>query len=286
MAEKQLHLSNDDFPRSNRANNRIMNFFDTHFHLPESGDCADYLAPLPCEHEFRLMAIGGALESSRRAAEFAAAHCRVWSACGVHPHEAEGFDGDLSGFADLLAGGAKIRAVGEIGLDFFYEFAPRARQRDCFAAFLTLALERNLPAVVHCRDQAERKDAYLECYAMLKDFAAAGGRFILHCYAGDGNDLEKFLALGGYIGLTGMVTFPKSANIRAILRQIPDDRLLLETDAPYLAPVPFRGQANHPGLLPVIAEFVARERGMRMEDLAALTVSNGLRAFGIAETEE
>lgn len=262
-----------------------MDFFDTHFHLPDTGELVGYLEELPPEHRFRLMAAGGSYESSRRAAEFAAGHPRVWCACGVHPHEAEGFSGDTGGFRELLAG-AKVRAVGEIGLDFFYDFAPRPVQMRCFEAFLALALEVKLPAIVHCRDQADRGDAYRECYAMLKDFAADGGRFILHCYAGDEAWLEKFLELGGYFGVTGMVTFPKSANIRVILKRIPDDRLLLETDAPYLAPVPYRGRENHPKHLPVIAEFAAREKCLELEDLAALTVSNGLRAFAVAETEE
>ena len=262
-----------------------MEIFDTHFHLPDEGDLGGYLAPLPAEVNFRLMAVGGSAVSSRRAAEFAAGHPRVWSACGIHPHEAESFTGSTGEFRELALSSPKIRAVGEIGLDYFYDFAPRPAQRRTLEAFLLLALELGLPAVIHCRDRAERRDAYRDCFAVLKDFAASGGRFEVHCYAGAPEDMERFLALGAFLGVTGMATFPKSADIRANLIRIPDDRLLLETDSPYLAPAPFRGRENHPALLPVIAEFAARERGTTPEELAELTTANGMRFFAIGEDE-
>ncbi len=264
-----------------------MDLFDTHFHLPDEGDTAHYLDALPGEHRFRLFALGGSLNSSRRANAFAQTHSRVWCACGVHPHDAEEFDGDVGPFRELLEQ-PRVRAVGEIGLDFYYDLSPRRRQMACFEQFLALALETNRPVCVHCRDAEERTDAYVEAYAMLREFAAEAGpgRMILHCYAGTPGYLEKFLELGAYIGVTGMVTFKKSDNIRDNLRRIPADRLLLETDSPYLAPVPYRGRTNHPAYLVEIAERTALELHEAPAALAARTAANGLSVFGIAENEE
>ena len=263
-----------------------MDLFDTHFHLPDAGVPDDYLTPLPEAFRFRLMTLGGSAASSRQAADFAMRHDAVWCGCGIHPHEAAGFTGSTAEFRDLAQSSAKVRAVGEIGLDYFYDFAPRAIQRRTLEAFLALALELDLPAVIHCRDQADRHDAYCDGCAMLREFAADGGRFEVHCYAGTPEYLEKFLELGAFLGVTGMVTFPKSVNIRENLGRIPADRLLIETDAPYLAPVPHRGKENHPAFLPVIAEFVARERRMPLEELARVTTRNGLRFFRIGEDEK
>ena len=259
-----------------------MDLFDTHFHLPEEGDLSNYLDALNPEHSYRLLALGGSLCGSQRALEFARKFDNVWCACGVHPHDAEEFSGDIAPFAEMLAD-SKVRAVGEIGLDYFYDLSPRDVQRKTFEKFLTLALEHNKVVSVHCRDQENRFDAYAECCSMLKEFAAAAGdgKIILHCYAGNQEYLEKFLALGAYIGVTGMVTFPKSSNIRENLRNIPRQRLLFETDAPYLAPVPFRGKPNHPALVEYTVKYAADFLQVPVEELATETTCNALRIFGL-----
>ena len=263
-----------------------MDLFDTHFHLPKEGPLDDYLDILNSEHRYRMLALGASVESSIRAFEFAQKSDNVWCACGVHPHDAENFSGDLAPFADMLAD-KKVRAVGEIGLDFFYDYSPRTDQIRCFEKFLALALEHNKPVSVHCRDQEERLDAYNETYAMLKDFACDAGpeKIILHCYAGNRDFLEKFLELGAFIGVTGMVTFPRSNNIRENLEHIPRERLLLETDSPYLAPVPFRGKTNHPAMVAVIARYVADFLKIPPEELSALTTGNALRVFELGEED-
>lgn len=259
-----------------------MDLFDTHFHLPEDGAGDDYLDALFGEHSYRMLALGGSLEGSHRALQFAGKHENVWCACGVHPHDAEDFGGDIEPFAEMLAD-SKVRAVGEIGLDYFYDLSPRDVQRKCFEKFLNLALTHHKPVSVHCRDQEARFDAYCDCWAMLKEFAASAGegKIILHCYAGNMAFLEKFLELGAYIGVTGMVTFPKSHNIRENLLHIPPERLLFETDSPYLAPVPFRGKPNHPALVGHIVKFAAEFLQRDPEVLAAQTTANALKVFDL-----
>ena len=261
-----------------------MNLFDTHFHLPEEGDLSDYLDKLDSSHSYRLMALGASHSGSVRALDFARQHRNVWCACGIHPHDAENFNGDTAPFAEMLAD-SKVRAVGEIGLDYFYDFSPRDQQKKCFERFLALAVEHKKPVSVHCRDQENRFDAYCDTYAMLKEFAEQMGeeKIILHCYAGNVEFLEKFVDLGAFIGVTGMVTFPKSHNIRENLLHIPRHRLLIETDSPYLAPVPFRGKPNHPALVAVVAEYIADFLQEDRQKLADETTANALRAFELGE---
>ena len=254
-----------------------MDLFDTHFHLPESGSLDDFPARLLPEHSYRMLALGASLAGSIRACEYASGQDNVWFACGVHPHDAENFDGDLEPFKNMLAN-PKNCAVGEIGLDFFYDFAPRRKQIKCFEQFLQLAAEYHKPVSVHCRDQADSIAAYEDCYAMLKNFMCNHDhKAVLHCYAGNGDFLEKFLELGCYIGVTGMVTFPKSDNIRQHLKNIPRDRLLFETDSPYLAPVPFRGKENHPALVATVVQYAANFLDLDPETLAAETTANALK---------
>lgn len=261
-----------------------MDLFDTHFHLPEEGDLSNYLDSLLAQHDYKMLALGGSLTGSLRALEFARKHNNVWCACGVHPHDAEEFDGNLEPFAAMLEDN-KVRAVGEIGLDYFYDLSPREVQRKTFEQFLALALEHNKPISVHCRDQENRFDAYNDCLAMLEEFAqtAGMGRIVLHCYAGNTDFLEKFLAIGSYIGVTGMVTFPKSNNIRENLLHTPRERLLFETDSPYLAPVPFRGKPNHPALVATVVEYAAEFLTVPPEKLAAETTANAVEFFELKD---
>ncbi len=256
----------------------MIQWFDTHFHYYGDLSPAEFLALHPESASMRLMAVGANYTESLHARTFAEAVPAAYFSAGVHPHSAGEYLNAPAEF-ELFHHHPKLRAVGEIGLDYYYDFSPRAEQRRVFDEFLLRALEWNLPAIVHCRDAENRFDAYEECFDRLRDFASGGGRMVLHCFAGTPAWAEKFLALGAYLGITGMVTFPKAENIRATLRVIPNDRLLLETDAPYLAPVPFRGKQNHPGLLPHIGKRVAEERGMSLADLAELTTANAEHFF-------
>ena len=256
--------------------------FDTHAHLGDDG-CPDE-ADFYCRAEEAgvpwILLCGSDLDSSRRAAEFASHFNRVYFAAGLHPLDVEKRPAGPAEF-EVFAEAPRFAAVGEIGLDYYYEAETRRKQLDVFQAFLELALRLDKPAVVHTRDRDGSPAAYDDAFALLSDFAGAGGRFVLHSFAGSLADLDRFASLGAYFGCGGMVTFKKADNIRALALRYPEDRILLETDSPYLAPVPFRGKENHPGYLPWTARALAALRGWSTERTATLTTSNAKRFFRI-----
>ena len=204
----------------------------------------------------------------------------LFFAAGVHPHEATGFDGDLSCFSGFKASG-KLRAVGEIGLDFYYDLADHESQIRVFRQMLELALSMNLPVSVHCRDKEDSEEAYGLCYDLLKAFSCSGGRFVIHSYSGSLVYMERFAELGAWFGVNGMITFKKAENIRVLARSYPAEKILLETDSPYLAPVPYRGKENTPSYIPLIAEALAEVRGMTLDEVCCLTNRNASDLFSI-----
>ncbi|MDD5698699.1 MAG: TatD family hydrolase [Victivallaceae bacterium] len=255
-----------------------MELFDTHFHYyPDGRTPREYYAAIKTPELKYLLAAGADFKESRTARDFAAQIDDCWFAAGVHPHAAAELE-DIRAF-DEFSGHDKLAAVGELGLDYFYNNSPRRIQRAVMERFLGLALEWKLPGIIHLRDGENKFDAYADALAMLKDFAQTGGRFVVHCFSGTPDWAEKFLELGAFLGITGIITFPRAANVRATLRVIPDDRLVIETDSPYLAPVPYRGKPNNPGYLIRVAEKIAAERSRPVEEIAALTTANSLRLF-------
>ena len=246
-------------------------------------DCAMALEALKLpfrETELFLTAVGGDYLESLRAREFASVVPRCWFAAGVHPHQAAAFLEERRDFS-IFRGDPRLVAVGELGLDYYYELSEREKHCRVFSEFLDLALEWNLPAVVHLRDRDGSDAAYRDGLTLLSSFAASGGRFAVHCYAGSREYMEEYLALGAYVGVTGMVTFRAADNIRRNLAAVPEERLLIETDSPYLAPVPFRGRENTPGLLVLAAAAAAAVRGATLEELAGMTMNNALEFFRI-----
>ena len=264
-------------------------FFDTHAHLGDDGcpDEAEYRRRAEESGVPWFLLCGSDYETSRRAADFAARSEGVYFAAGLHPLDIEKRP-DPAERVESFAGEPRFAAVGEIGLDYYYEAETREKQLAVFRSFLELALRLDRPAVVHTRDR-ERDGgtlAYDDAYGLLSDFASDGGRFVLHSFAGSVADLERFAALGAYFGVGGMVTFKKADNIRALALRYPEDRILLETDSPYLAPVPFRGKENHPSLLPWTAHALAALRGWSMSRTAATTTANAQRFFRISPQDE
>ena len=164
-------------------------------------------------------------------------------------------------------------------MDYYYEESPVTEQKIVFEKFLALALERDLPAMLHIRDKENSFNAADDALDRLRDFAAAKGRFVIHCCTIPENRIDDFLELGAMIGVTGMITFKRADNVRDMLKKVPLDRLLLETDSPYLAPVPFRGKANTPGLLPLAAQALAAERNLTLAELGVLTTDNAERFY-------
>ncbi len=273
---------------------QLMELFDTHFHFYGETSPVEFMnnvraslaVPPQCEpgtvDRLELLACGADYLESRRAMEFAQVIPDAWFAAGVHPHQAGDHLESPADFSEFRAH-PRLAAVGELGLDYFYDHSERTLQRRVLEVFLGLALEWNRPAIIHLRDRDGSDDAYRDAAALLTPFAAAGGRFVIHCFAGTPAWAERFLELGACCGVTGMVTFRRADNIREVLRVIPDDRLLIETDSPYLAPVPHRGEQNHPGYLILIAARIAAERGVPVDRIAALTTANARRFFRIPE---
>ncbi len=257
-----------------------MELFDTHFHYYDKEQSPqEYYEEIKTPELKYLLAAGADLEESRIARRFAEEIENSWFSAGVHPHSAAEFK-NIEAF-DEFKDHNKLAAIGEIGLDYFYDNSPRKIQRSVMEQFLALALQWNLPALIHLRDADGKFDAYADGLAMLKDFAGDGGRFVVHCFSGTPGWAEKFLELGAFLGVTGIVTFPGAANIRETLQVIPDERLLIETDSPYLAPVPYRGKTNNPGYVIKVAEKIAEERDRTVDKIAELTTDNAFGFFNL-----
>ena len=269
-----------------------MELFDSHFHYYGETSPVEYFRNVMAEaavppqsdagvpEKLYLMAAGGDYLESCRSREFAQVIETAYFAAGVHPHNADKFLAEANDFA-VFRGHPKLKAIGELGLDYFYEHSSRAEQMEVFRRFLELALAWDLPAIVHLRDKDGVWTAYEDGLALLTPFAAAGGRFVVHCFSGTPAWAEKFLALGACLGVTGLVTFNRADNIRETLAVIPDDRLLIETDCPYMAPVPLRGQRNEPAYIAYVCRKLAELREIDEEAAAEATFENGLRVFGL-----
>lgn len=204
-------------------------------------------------------------------------HAAFFATVGVHPHDAAKADDDSLKRVAALARHEKVIAVGEIGLDYHYDFAPRERQREMFAAQLAIAVEARLPVVIHTREAWDDTFELIE-----KHWTPAGIAGVMHCFTGGAAEARRCLALGFYLGFGGIVTFSKSVDIQQVARESPEERILVETDAPYLAPVPVRGKRNEPAFVIHTAAKVAALRESTEAQIAALTTANFERVFGRA----
>ena len=202
----------------------------------------------------------------------------VYASAGIHPHDARDYSEDVHRQLRELAGSKKVVAIGETGLDYHYDHSPREVQRNVFRKQLELAEETGLPAIIHCREADE------DALGIVRDSGLTRGVF--HCFSGDAAMAEQVMAMGLYISLAGPVTFRKAGGLHNIAATVPDDYLLIETDAPYLAPEPFRGRRNEPAYLPRTAQKIAELRGITLQDLARITTLNAKRLFNIGRLPE
>jgi TatD DNase family protein len=221
----------------------------------------------------RIVVVGTDLETSRAALALCAGDPRLYATAGLHPHEAERMD--EAAFAELAALAARedCVAVGETGLDWFKEYSPRDLQRASFRRQLALARELDKPVVVHCRD------AHEDTVALLREHP--GVRGVMHCYTFGPDELFPYLELGFYVSFSGVVTYPKNDANREAARRVPLERLLVETDSPFLAPQGRRGKRNEPAFAAEVLAAVARARGVPVAELAAATDANAVRLFGL-----
>ena len=255
---------------------------DTHVHLNNADLAAELpsvLARAEAAGVERFIVVGWDIASSERAVALAESDNRIFAVVGVHPHDSQHWNMDAAARLRNWAGNPRVVAVGEIGLDFFRDLSPRPAQYAAFRAQLALAADLGLPVVIHCRD------AYEETLEILEAEASPNIPIILHCFLGTMAHAERLWARNWFMGMDGPITFKANDDLRATIRAAPPESLLLETDAPYLSPLPFRGKfPNEPARLLPIAEKVAEVRGMPLAEIAALTTANAHRAFPRLQT--
>ena len=251
--------------------------FDTHAHMDDrafDSDRGELLRSLPDQGLALIMNPGCNLESSRNVSRLTREYDFLYGAVGSHPDAADEVnDAVLAEYAELCKLNPKIKAIGEIGLDYHYEDIPREIQMKAFRAQMELARELDLPAIVH------ERDAHEDGMAVVRDFPTVTGVF--HCYSGSAEMARQLVDKGWYIGFTGVLTFKNARKAVEVAASIPLDRIVLETDCPYMAPEPFRGKRNDPGYLFRMAEKLAEVRGMSVEEIHAITTENGKRLYRI-----
>jgi TatD DNase family protein len=257
---------------------RLANAVDSHCHLADQRFCDDLDSIIGRAVDAgvaTLVSVGsiGSIETDRLAVEIAESHRGIFAVVGVHPHDAK--DCDATRLAQLreLAASARVIAIGESGLDFHYMHSPREAQEAALRRHLALAAELKKPIVIHCRDAEAR---VLEIVGEV-GMPPRGG--VIHCFTGDAEAARRFVAAGFYISFSGILTFRNAREVQAAALVVPEDRLMVETDAPYLAPEPYRGRRNEPAFVLRTLEELARRRETDPEELAARIKTNVSRLF-------
>jgi TatD DNase family protein len=251
--------------------------FDTHAHMDDRAfdtDREELLNSFPNQGIALLMNPGCSLESSRNAVKLANHYDYVYAAVGSHPDAADEVnEAVLEEYRELCKLNPKVKAIGEIGLDYHYEDIPREIQLKAFRAQMELARELNLPAIVH------EREAHEDGMAVVREFSDVTGVF--HCYSGSAEMARQLVDRGWYIGFTGVLTFKNARKAIEVASSIPLDRIVIETDCPYMSPEPFRGKRNDPGRLYRMAEKLAEIRGRSVEEIHTITLENGKRLYRI-----
>ena len=255
------------------------NIFDSHAHYDDerfSGILEETLRQVRGNGVAYILNAGCDLASSHAGVELARRYPFFYCAVGIHPHDASSWSPAVREELTALAAEKKVVAIGEIGLDYHYDFSPRGQQREAFEAQLILAQELGLPVIIHSRE------ATADTLALLQKYRPRG---VVHCFSGSAETAREILALGMYLGYTGAVTFKNARKILDAVRVTPDDRLLLETDCPYMAPVPFRGKTCTSDMIAYTAERIAQLKDMDPQKLIDLAHENTRRCFSIPDSE-
>lgn len=251
-------------------------WIDNHCHLDEEDDVAGLVAEARAGGVVGLISVGTDLERSRAAVAVARRHAGVWATAGIHPHDASG---GCDGLRELVADGVTdgtVVAIGECGFDFHYDHSPRDRQAAVFAEQVALAHHTGLPLVIHTRE------AWEETFDLL-DREGIPPRTVFHCFTGGPDEATACLARGAMLSFSGIVTFPSAQELRAAAAAAPLDRVMVETDSPYLAPVPHRGRRNRPVHVARVGEEVASLMGRPVDEVAAATTAGARAFYGLDE---
>jgi TatD DNase family protein len=258
-----------------------MMFADSHCHLTDEKFDVDRDAMLQRARDVgvsRFIVIGanGDFQHNEKAVALAQEHADVFAVIGVHPHDAKTVTGEMYTQLQVLAQHPKVVGIGETGLDFYYDNSPREEQRSHFRAFIRLAQELPLPLSIHVRD------AYPEAAHTLREEWGTQVQGVMHCFTGSVEEAKMLLDLGLFLSLSGIVTFKSAQELREVARVVPLDRLLIETDCPLLAPVPYRGKRNEPAYVVQVGKTVAEAKGILLEEVADATRQNTERLFRLA----
>ncbi len=251
---------------------------DSHCHLENdrfAGEVEQALSRMREAGVDRCILAGSDRETSERIVKLARQYANVYGVVGVHPHEAKFFTEETLVLINEWLAQPRIQGVGEIGLDFYYDHSPRDVQREALTAQLAYAYRKGVPAVFHVRD------AHGEFTDILRANKNSLPRGVMHCYTGSLESAKTYLDFGFYISFSGSVTFQNARNLQEVARYVPLERLLVETDSPYLAPVPMRGKRNEPAYVRFVAEKVAELKGMPVDALTAQTDRNAAHLFGL-----
>ena len=251
-------------------------YFDTHAHYDDKAfdeDREELLQKLESADVKLIIDPGCDVDSSRKALELAEKFPFLYAAVGLHPEELEKHGGDALDKVRELAGHPKCVAIGEIGLDYYWDASRREEQNALFRRQIELAMELDKPVIVHDRE------AHGDCLEIVRDYP--GLRGVFHCYSGSAEMAKELLKLGWYLGFDGPITYKNARKALEALELCPLERILIETDSPYLSPVPMRGKRNDSSNLRYVADKIAQIKGLSPEEAAALTLANGCRLFGI-----
>lgn len=258
----------------------MADLIDTHCHLNHEDFLADSGAAIQRAYEAgvqHLVVVGYDLVSSEEAVRLAEANAVLFAAIGIHPHDARHYDSDAGERIRDLARNPCVVAIGEIGLDYHYDFSPRDDQHAAFHAQLAIARDLGLPVVIHCRE------AYADVLDVLDTEIDRQIGGVMHCWAGTPEEAARSVALGLHIGFGGVITFKNAESTRQAALEAPAGRILVETDSPYLAPVPYRGKRNEPSHLPLIARKLAEVRSIPEHEAAAQTTANAQALFRLPD---
>lgn len=246
-------------------------FTDSHAHLDDKrfdNDREELIKSLYENDIETVLNLGSDLNSSRTSVKLADEYSFIYAAVGCHPHDSKYMNEDIMNEFREMAKNKNVIGIGEIGLDYYYDNSDRETQKMWFREQIRLSKELDLPYIVHDRD------AHEDVFRIMKEEHFSGTRGILHCYSGSAEMVREFIKLGFYISLGGPVTFKKSKTPKLVAKEVPIDRLLIETDCPYLTPEPFRGKRNEPKYVTYVAEEIAKIRGVHVSEIAEKTKSN------------
>ncbi|MEL6859116.1 MAG: TatD family hydrolase [Pseudomonadota bacterium] len=252
--------------------------FDTHVNLHAEAfedDLPDILSRARAAGVTRMLAICERLDSFERVKAIADAHDDIWCSVGTHPHHAKDFTATTAEDLIQRATDSKVVAIGETGMDLHYGYSPQDQQEASFRTHIEAARETGLPLIVHTREADALTADILEQETKMGAFP-----ILLHCYTGGPDLCQRGLALGAYVSVSGILSFKSAKDVRAVIKDVPLDRVILETDCPYLTPMPYRGRRNEPSYLPYVADALADLHGLTRGAIGQMCEANALRLFG------